>query len=152
MYLPQENFTKIIQQTPLVSIDLVIENSQKQILLGYRNNRPAKGYWFVPGGRILKDETMVQAFQRLTENELGTAYKIGQAEFLGPYEHFYNDSVFDEAISTHYVVMGYKLILDIELSDLPKEQHHQFKWFSHEALLNTDNVHRHTKWYLDKQA
>ncbi len=57
-FLEKDTFTKVIDCTPLISIDLVIENSSSEILLGYRNNRPAKGYWFVPGGRILKDESM----------------------------------------------------------------------------------------------
>lgn len=48
-----------------------MENTQGQVLLGQRLNRPAQGYWFVPGGRIHKDETMTQAFARLTKEELG---------------------------------------------------------------------------------
>lgn len=41
---------------PLVSIDLMIKNAQDQMLWGRRNNRPAQGYWFVPSGRICKNE------------------------------------------------------------------------------------------------
>lgn len=41
---------------PLVSIDLMIKNAQDQMLWGRRNNRPAQVYWFVPSGRICKNE------------------------------------------------------------------------------------------------
>jgi colanic acid biosynthesis protein WcaH len=70
-FLEKQVFTTVIDSTPLVSIDLLVENTDGKVLLGYRNNRPAKGYWFVPGGRILKDESMDDAFKRLTLAELG---------------------------------------------------------------------------------
>ena len=115
-FLEKSVFTTVINSTPLVSIDLLIENTDGKILLGYRNNRPAKGYWFVPGGRIQKGESMDDAFQRLTQSEIGEVFKRENAIFLGPYEHFYDDYVFGEDVSTHYVVLGYKLICDIDLS------------------------------------
>lgn len=65
--LKLDTFRTVVESTPLVSIDLVVRNQQGNILLGERTNRPAQGYWFVPGGRILKDETFEGAFKRLTE-------------------------------------------------------------------------------------
>lgn len=148
MFLEKNTFSTIIASTPLVSIDLIVKNTQGQYLLGYRNNRPAQGYWFVPGGRILKDESMDDAFLRLTQGELGIASSRNTARFLGPFEHFYNDYVFGEEHSTHYVVLGYELHLDIDLPDLPKDQHNKYAWFSSDELLSRDDVHKHSKWYL----
>jgi colanic acid biosynthesis protein WcaH len=71
MFLDKETFSTVIESTPLVSIDLVIKNQQGQALLGQRLNRPAKGFWFVPGGRVLKNESLAAAFKRLTLDELG---------------------------------------------------------------------------------
>jgi colanic acid biosynthesis protein WcaH len=62
-------FKKFVASTPLVSIDLIVRDTQANILLGKRVNRPAKDFWFVPGGRVLKDETVEQAFIRLLEVE-----------------------------------------------------------------------------------
>ena len=148
-FLEKDTFTSIIDCTPLISIDLLIEDKHGQILLGYRNNRPAQGYWFVPGGRILKDECMDNAFKRLTLAELGTEFSRGQAEFLGPYEHFYEDFVFGEGVSTHYVVLGYKLICDIDIQSLPNSQHGKYKWFTKQEMLSNDTVHKHSKWYIE---
>ena len=67
--LSKEDFISIVKNTPLVSIDLVIENKEGEILLGWRNNQPAKGYWFVPGGRIRKDENFRKAFNRILKTE-----------------------------------------------------------------------------------
>ena len=70
MYLDKQTFSTVIKSSPLVSIDLVVINPDGQALLGQRLNRPAKGFWFVPGGRILKNESLGNAFKRLTLEEL----------------------------------------------------------------------------------
>jgi colanic acid biosynthesis protein WcaH len=44
MHLPLSTFTTVIKSAPLVSIDLVVTNQKGEVLLGYRNNRPAKGF------------------------------------------------------------------------------------------------------------
>lgn len=88
-----ELFKTIVEHTPLISIDLIIRNDKGEVLLGQRLNRPAKNYWFVPGGRIFKDESFEIAFKRITFEELGYQITLDQANFLGVYEHFYNDNV-----------------------------------------------------------
>ena len=151
-YLDKETFTTVIDSTPLVSIDLVVENEKGSVLLGRRTNRPAKGFWFVPGGRILKNETMAAAFKRLTAQELGKEVDIHYAQCLGPFEHFYDDFVFGDNVSTHYVVLGYKVVVkECDLA-LPLEQHNDYQWFSVASLLSAQNVHTHSKWYFDKRA
>lgn len=77
--LDQATFLNIVRDTPLVSIDLIIRNDQGAILLGQRCNKPAQGYWFVPGGRVLKNESLAQAFQRLCHEELASDYAISSA-------------------------------------------------------------------------
>ncbi|WP_441003649.1 GDP-mannose mannosyl hydrolase [Pseudocolwellia agarivorans] len=151
MFLDKETFSTVIESTPLVSIDLVVKNKHGQALLGERLNKPAKGYWFVPGGRILKDESMADAFKRLTKEELGQAFSINQTELLGPFDHFYSDNVFGDEFSTHYVAIAYVLTLDTDLEELPLDvQHGSYKWFEIDSLLNDEKVHLHTKWYFEK--
>jgi len=149
VYLPKEKFSEVIAATPLVSIDLLIKNSEGQYLLGYRTNKPAQGYWFVPGGRILKDESMDDAFQRLCKVELGVECCRTQAQFLGPFEHFYSDYVFGDDITTHYVVLGYQIDLDLTLDELPSEQHNLYRWFTRDEMLTRDDVHKHSRWYVE---
>ena len=146
--LDEQTFKLVVASTPLVSIDLIIRNSKGQILLGQRTNRPAQGFWFVPGGRICKDETFELAFQRLTEIELGEEYCLKQAQFLGTYQHFYIDNFSDDDFSTHYVVLGYELELNIELTSLPDEQHNNYQWWEVENLLASEQVHINTKAYF----
>ncbi|MBR9911284.1 MAG: GDP-mannose mannosyl hydrolase [Gammaproteobacteria bacterium] len=149
MKLPIDTFKTIIANTPLISMDLVVYNPAGQVLLGERLNHPAQGSWFVPGGRILKDEHFDQAFKRLTQDELGVECTLQQADFLGPFEHHYPDNFTGTDFSTHYVVLGYKLLLDLSLSELPCAQHGSYQWFDPQDALASDKVHLHTKWYLE---
>lgn len=151
MFLDKATFTTVVDSTPLVSIDLVVIDEQGLALLGERLNRPAQGYWFVPGGRILKDESLESAFKRVTLNELGHELNIENAALLGPYDHFYDDSVLGDHIKTHYVAIAYIVRVSAkQLSNLPiNEQHGCYKWFDMDALSNNEQVHIHTKWYFD---
>ena len=68
--LDVQTFKTVIENTPLVSIDLCLV-CDGQLLLGKRNNDPLKGEWFTPGGRIHKNETWQDALLRIAEVELG---------------------------------------------------------------------------------
>jgi colanic acid biosynthesis protein WcaH len=147
-WLDKESFRQIVASTPLISIDLIVRNEVGQVLLGQRLNRPAQGYWFVPGGRVRKDERLAAAFERLTEDELGIRLPIASADFLGPFEHFYPDNFSGTDFSTHYVVLGYELISGTSLDTLPVEQHSDYQWFTVPELLASEQVHPHTKLYF----
>ena len=150
MFLDKSTFTTVIDSTPLVSIDLVVLDSDGNALLGERLNRPAQGYWFVPGGRIIKNESLADAFIRLTLDELSETFSISDAELLGLYDHFYDDYVFGEEVSTHYVAIAYVLRLTQPLSKLPMDiQHGNYRWFCKTELLSSERVHKHSKWYFE---
>lgn len=150
--LDEATFRTVLAATPLVSIDLVVRRGDGKILLGLRNNRPAQGFWFVPGGRIRKGETLDVAFARLTRAELGVEIARSDCRLLGVYEHLYEDSVFgvgDGAPSTHYVVLGYAVpCTDALAAHLPLEQHARYAWFEPAEVLSTAAVHPNTKAYI----
>ncbi|MBF7072219.1 GDP-mannose mannosyl hydrolase [Glaciecola sp. MH2013] len=150
--LSEETFKIIVASTPLVSIDFVVRDLQGKILLGKRVNRPAQGSWFVPGGRVLKGESVEQAYSRLLKIELGMD-KTSSC-FKGVYQHFYEDNFSEEPFTTHYIVLAYEVIFDGTTESLPVVQHNDYHWFSEDMLLDDDDVHLHTKWYFqkDKQA
>jgi colanic acid biosynthesis protein WcaH len=58
-------------------------------------------------------------------------------------------------ISTHYVVNGFEVVLasakKLTTNTLPAEQHRAYQLFSEEALMTSDEVHVHSKWYFDKE-
>lgn len=151
MFISEDKFKVVLDSTPLVSIDLLVEDEQGRFLLGYRKNRPAQHYWFVPGGRIQKNESVDSAFKRLTKQELGTEFSIAQAALLGPFDHFYDDCVFGNDISTHYVAIAYRLKID-NLQSLPDQQHSDYRWYLASEILLEANIHQNTKAYFPINA
>jgi colanic acid biosynthesis protein WcaH len=149
--IPADIFMQIVRNTPLISIDLLLHNENNEILLGWRNNQPAKNHWFVPGGRIYKNETIKDAFSRIMTAETGLTMEMEQAGFHGIYEHFHPDQNFmDEAgFGTHYIVLSFDIQLAGELNSLPLHQHSDYKWLAIPDLLDDPLVHQYTKNYFN---
>jgi colanic acid biosynthesis protein WcaH len=63
--LDEQTFEQVVRSTPLCSIDLILRDPDARTLVGLRTNEPAKGFYFVPGGIIRKDERMADAFRRI---------------------------------------------------------------------------------------
>ena len=142
-------FTTSISHLPLISIDLLVRNSEGNILLGKRENRPARGHWFVPGGRIRRMERFDIAFQRITNDELGLAIDISDAEFQGVFQHMYDDSAFSEEVGSHYVSIAMVLELgELELTNLPQIQHKEYRWFNLKEIIEDVAVHERTKEFF----
>ena len=146
--LSEKMFEIIVDSTPLVSIDLVVRSPDNKVLLGKRVNRPAQGFWFVPGCRIMKNESIKATFKRLLDDELYIKHDIDLKKSLGVYQHFYPDNFLGDRFGTHYVVLAYQIKLLNLPSTLPKIQHSEYKWFEEDELLKSSNVHEHTKWYF----
>src|SRR5580692_10716108 len=89
-WLEPSVFAQVVRNTPLISIDLVLRDPMGAVLVGHRTFEPAKGYWFVPGGRIGKLETLDEAFARIITEETGIGVSRQDARLLGVYEHFYS--------------------------------------------------------------
>lgn len=149
--LPIELFLQTINATPLVAIDLIVWNDEGSYLLGHRINRPAQGFWFVPGGRIRKNESLDDAFRRIARDELGIPdMERVDADLVGVYEHMYEDNVSGEAgISTHYIVLGYKLHCAVNLETLPTAQHTIYRWATAAEIMADSTVHANTQAYMD---
>ncbi len=147
--LPLNCFKQVVQHAPLCAVDLVVVNSQNEVLVGERINAPAKGFWFVPGGRVYKNEKLKQALQRIAKSELGLILKsLNQTTLLGLYEHFYKDSFFSPEISTHYINATHVLRLEHHELNLPKEQHGQYRWLGIESLREDASVHQYSKVFF----
>jgi colanic acid biosynthesis protein WcaH len=165
--LDSQEFFRVVRNAPLVSIDLVVCDPDGRVLLGLRNNNPAKGYWFVPGGRIRKDEPLSAAFQRIIACELGeeiaSQLVMGERQFLGVFEHFYETNFADvSGVGTHYVVLAYEMRLQSLLTPPEhlvspaeaeqREQHGQFRWFTRDEISKWPDVHLNTQRYFPAGA
>ena len=148
MHLDDEKFLEIIDLAPLVSIDLIVYNDKNKVLLGKRANRPAKDYWFVPGGRIRKNEKIEDAIKRISRSELGIELSIDQGKLLGGFNNNYPDNYFNiEGVNTHYVVLAYQF--KINTSEIFRDtQHSEMRWWEVDKIVSDPNVHEHTKDYF----
>ena len=146
--LDKKTFAEVVRHTPLISIDLIVRNSSGKYLLGMRNNEPARNYWFVPGGRINKNEILDDAFSRISQKELGKIFKREGASFKGVYQHMYDTNFSQQGdFGTHYVVLAH--VLDVgDYTPVSDEQHEEYRWMSAEEILSDDMVHEYTKDYF----
>lgn len=155
----EDEYYMLIKNTQVVSIDLIIFDVASNVLLGKRNNEPAKGMYFTPGGRTFKLEEFGDAVKRISKNEVGLELSNGQIH--GVYHHIYPNNFRDVSFSTHYVNFAYSFInAEIPLTAIePKEtsgccpdaytnQHCEFKWFSIPDLMVSDEVHQNVKNYF----
>jgi colanic acid biosynthesis protein WcaH len=152
--LGRDEYLAVVTNTPLVSIDLVIVDEEGYILVGKRTNEPALGTWFVPGGRVGKDETLDAAFERIAKDELGHGNWIrASAKPLGVFEHFYSTNFTgSDDIGTHYVVIAYAVVSDgLRLEQLPTDQHSAFEWVKSGGVTkarDTVSLHDNTEAYF----
>ena len=158
-WLAQEQFDLAVEALPLVSADLCFVCDGK-LLLGKRNNKPAQGWWFTPGGRIRKGEAWSNALQRIAQEEVGMAcLKTSQPFLMGVWDHFYENSAFNDRVSTHYVNMPYYCELKSEqickfaLPFGKLEQHSEWRWVSLDSAASDSSVHSYVRvyaqWILD---
>ena len=145
--LEKETFKTIVKNTPLVSIDLCIVWNGR-ILLGKRKNEPLKGYFFTPGGRILKNEAHIDCLKRVARSELGLIDNdIKQAKLMGVWDHFYENSVFGEEVSTHYVNLPYCIYFDQRPEIFLDDQHDTIEWFDLSKVAGGSIFHKYMQSY-----
>jgi len=124
--MSKEEYSKILELTPVCCVDLIVKHENK-VLLVFRENSPAKNYWFLPGGRIFKNEILTEAVLRKAKEELGIEVKI--LKQLGAYDAIFKESYFKNINSgTHTIgivfivepAKDFKITLD--------STHSKFKW------------------------
>jgi colanic acid biosynthesis protein WcaH len=148
-FLSHTEVDTVIRLAPLIAIDLIIRNGGDEVLLGLRKNEPARGCYFVPGGMIVKNERLTEAFARLAENETGQAARFDDARLIGVFEHFYDTNRSGNAgYGTHYVVLGYEFRWAGAAAPRPDDQHSELRWWPVTELLASDRVHENTKAYF----
>lgn len=150
--LDSQTFEIVVENTPLVSIDLCLV-CDCQVLLGKRTNEPLKGEWFTPGGRIHKNEAWQSALIRVAEVELGlSGIAVEGFSLMGMWDHFYNNSALNQNISTHYVNLPHYAVLKSKPQITLDDQHGEFKWFDLADVSSDEKFHpymcHYASWLL----
>lgn len=71
--------------TPVLTVDAVISDAEKGVLLIQRARHPYAGHWALPGGFVEEGETVEQACTREAKEETGLT--VEPVELLGVYSH-----------------------------------------------------------------
>lgn len=147
--LDERTFATIVENTPLVSIDLCLV-FEGEILLCKRKNEPLRGLWFTPGGRIFKNEPWQSALLRIAKAELGlTKIVVERFSLMGIWDHFYGNSAFDDNISTHYVNLPHFAHFKKMPSIVLDNQHLEFRWFDLKQVAAGEDFHSYMKIYAE---
>lgn len=140
-WIPDDDWATIVANVPIVSVDLLVRYDSG-LLLGKRTNEPAKGYWFMPGGRVQKGETRLEAVHRIGNKELGLEVEI--VESLGAFEHLYDAADVEGVDMKHYIANGY--VVDVVSGNpQPDDQHDDLRVFRSPP----NPLHEHLQAYLE---
>ncbi|OGZ01788.1 MAG: hypothetical protein A2946_03990 [Candidatus Liptonbacteria bacterium RIFCSPLOWO2_01_FULL_53_13] len=85
-HIPEAFYKNICAAIPIFCVDIVAEDSYGRFILVRRKNNPARGAWWVPGGRVHKNERVAHAAVRKLKEETGL--KGTFKRILGFYEFF----------------------------------------------------------------
>ncbi len=151
--LSENIWKQCVNSMPIFGIDLLIFCLNRGLLMGRRSNNPAKDKFFVPGGRVYKNEKMSDAFNRILTSETNLNFSYEESISIGLYEHFYDVSNWSsKECSTHYIIEA--RFIEIQPTHLDfkinlSEQHSNFKWVSLDDS-NLEDIHLYSKLYLNK--
>lgn len=69
-YFTLKEFNEIYSKVPRLCVEAVIKTGEG-IILTKRNIEPASGTWHIPGGTLLKGESLIAGMKRIAKLELG---------------------------------------------------------------------------------
>jgi colanic acid biosynthesis protein WcaH len=135
-YIPDSLYAKILANVPISCVDFCLAYKGR-ILLVKRIDAPAKGLWWVPGGRVLKGEMMYEAVCRKCVDEIGVEC------FTGPIVHT-AETIFPDGPlgqSTHSINSCF-LVYPKNSQEVTLDSHHEdYVWVN----KIDDNLHPYVK-------
>jgi len=73
--LSQKEFDEIFNKVARLTVELIIK-TDAGVVLTLRSIEPCKGEWHIPGGTVRHGETLVEAVERVAEDELGVEVEV----------------------------------------------------------------------------
>ena len=129
-WIDDDGYATIQKKMPIATVDALIVHHGK-LLLMKRNNPPVKGEWWVPGGRIFKNESIEDAVKRKVFEETGLQCTV--IKQLGVINQIFPEC---HTISIFYLVECNRT--DVKLNT----EHSDYKWVS-ELPENSHQYLRH---------
>lgn len=64
-WMPEHLWRQVKRSIPIPCLDIILQNSKDEILLGWRKILPYRNVWAFPGGRIYRGESLRDAANRI---------------------------------------------------------------------------------------
>jgi colanic acid biosynthesis protein WcaH len=142
-FVPEDLFAEFTDRMPQVCVEVVLDTDEG-VLLARRTNKPTKGEWFWPGGRLYKGEELEAAAHRVAREELGIEVEI--VERLGVYAHFWETSAVVGEVSRHTVNIVFRARpADPEFEIELDEQHDAYRFLSEPE----SGLHEYVQRYVE---
>ena len=103
--LPEEVFLFASRITPMVNVDLLIQDETGRTLLAWRNDGHTGCGWHVPGGIIRFKEKLETRIQKVAETEIGTNLEYN------PEPIAVNQIILEQNTRGHFISFLYKCFL-----------------------------------------
>ncbi|MDE2040070.1 MAG: NUDIX domain-containing protein [Elusimicrobia bacterium] len=126
--IAEKAYREICRRVPIACVDVVVA-CRGSFLLGLRAQSPARGRWFLPGGRILKGERLAWAASRKLADELGLRAAPSRFRFLAVDETMFQGPSQGGSKHTINVVFALRLARRPRLR-LDLRQNSRARWFS----------------------
>uniref|UniRef100_A0A7S2VB88 Nudix hydrolase domain-containing protein n=1 Tax=Entomoneis paludosa TaxID=265537 RepID=A0A7S2VB88_9STRA len=142
-FLPKDLYGSLVRDAVVCCLDILLvrtnENGVKEALLVERSTEPAKGLWWLPGGRLLKGETFFAAAKRKAEQETGLS-NVRPIQVLGVWNTFFPLSHWDTKESQGTQTVNPIVLVELEGSGEIKLDNtsENFKWVSLDPKDNKD--------------
>ena len=135
----EENlYRQCVDLLPIATVDVLIFNKElTNTVLFRRENDPLRGMYYSIGGRVRKNENILNSAIRICEYEAGIKINKGDLLFGGVTEEIFHDSSF-LGVNAHNINIFYGIISpEKELVITCDDQHSGYKWF----LVDDQNIH-----------
>ncbi len=103
--LPEEVFLFISKLTPMVNVDLLIQDENKRTLLAWRDDEYHEEGWHIPGGIVRIKESLEKRVQKVAEIEIKTTVEYE------PIPIALNQIICDRDTRGHFISILYKCFL-----------------------------------------
>ena len=138
MAIEEKLYRQCVDLLPIVTVDvLVFDEDLTQTVLFRRENKPLQGLYYSIGGRVYKNENILNAAIRISKSEADLELNKGDLIFGGVTEEIFHDSTF-VGINAHNVNIFFGLLVKKEkLLIKCDKQHSAYKWFN----VDDQNLH-----------
>ena len=127
MFIEKKLYKKIMENMPVVCVDALIIKEKNEYLLVKRKNDPLKNKFWMVGGRLNKNELIVNGIKRKIYEEIGI--KNTYVKYINFFEEFFKKT--EQNINGNFHSISFVHIAFVHSSEKIKidNQSLEFKWF-----------------------